>query len=230
MQKLAIELPRYRLLLHFRAVKKRKSIFDEALVPSVADVKKKYRKGNLLSRYFRHIFEHKNIKKVLGGSFTFVVIATSLVPQNSVLAQGATDEPVIQVQNTLTTEKSVQNPLARFRLNQGFSFFHPGVDLGASIGDPVKPMKDGVVIQAGYENDGYGKTILIEHGHGMTTRYAHLSKINVKEGDKVNLNTTIGLVGVTGHTTGPHLHLEVRIFGLPQNPLNYIAPSNLASL
>ena len=91
-------------------------------------------------------------------------------------------------------------------------------------------MKAGVVIQAGYENDGYGNTILIEHNQGMTTRYAHLSKIEVKEGDKVDLSTTIGLVGISGHTTGPHLHFEVRIFGLPQNPLNYIAPSNLSSL
>lgn len=230
MQKLAIELPKYRLLLHFRAVKKRKSIFDEALVPTLSDVKKKYRKGNLVSRYFRHIFEHKNIKKVLGTSFTFVVIATSFVPQKNVLAQGTTDEPVVQIQNTLITEKSVQNPLTHFRLNQGFSFFHPGVDLGAEIGDPIKPMKAGVVVQSGYENDGYGNTILIEHNQGMTTRYAHLSKIEVKEGDKVDLSTTIGLVGISGHTTGPHLHFEVRIFGLPQNPLNYIAPSNLSNL
>lgn len=230
MQKLAIELPKYRIVLHLRAIKKRKSIFEEALVPRVADVKKKYRKGNLMSRYFRHIFEHKSIKKVLSGSFTFVVIATSLVPQTNTLTQGIAEEPIVQVQNTLVTEKSAQNPLANFKLNQSFSFFHPGVDLAAEIGDTIKPMKAGVVIQTKYEKDGYGNTILIAHNQGMTTRYAHLSKIEVKEGDKVDLNTTIGLVGITGRTTGPHLHLEVRTFGLPQNPLNYIAPSNLSNL
>ena len=83
-------------------------------------------------------------------------------------------------------------------------------------------MKAGVVVEAGYEDDGYGNTILIDHGHGLTTRYAHLSKINVSVGQTVTTDTTIGLVGITGHTTGPHLHFEVRQDGVAQNPLNYI--------
>lgn len=227
MKKLKIELPKHRVILNFRVVKRRKSIFDEALIPSVSDVKKKYRKGNLLSRYFRHIFEHKNIKKALGTGFALIVIATTFVPQKPVLAQGTEDAPIVQVQNTLVTEKSNQPPLSQFKLNQGFSFFHPGVDLGAEIGDPIKPMKSGRVVESGYENGGYGNTIVIDHGQGLTTRYAHLSKIFVKAGGSVNDDTVIGLVGITGNTTGPHLHFEVRIFGLPQNPLTYIAPSNL---
>jgi murein DD-endopeptidase MepM/ murein hydrolase activator NlpD len=150
------------------------------------------------------------------------------VPQKSTFAQSDTDttRPVIQIENTLTTKKTIQNPLKNFELNQGFSILHPGIDLGAKIGEPVRAMRPGVVIQVEYESGGYGNTVLIEHEQGMTTRYAHLSKIMVKKGERVDLNTIIGLVGVSGRSTGPHLHLEVRVFGLLQDPLNYIAPTN----
>lgn len=230
MRKITIELPKYRLILHFRAVKKRKSIFDEVLIPTVSDVKRKYRKGNLVSRYFRHVFEHKKINRILRTSFAFVAIISSFVPQNNVFAQETNNISVLQIENTLTTQKSIQNPLDKLKINQGFSFFHPGIDLGAEIGDPIRPMKTGYVIEAKYDTNGYGNTVLINHGLGMTTRYAHLSKINVHKGDKVDMNTIIGLVGTSGHSTGPHLHFEIRIFELPQNPLNYIAPTNSSNL
>lgn len=222
MQKLSIELPKHRLLLHFRVIKRRKSLVDEALIPTIKDVKKKYRKGTLLSRYFRHVFEHKSIKKVFGTGFALAIIGTSFVPQNTVLAQGSTEDTVVQIQNTLTTEKGIQLPLANYKLNQGFNFFHPGVDLGAEVGDPIKPIKAGVIIEAGWSIFGYGNTILIDHGQGLTSRYAHLSKIEVKVGDKITTNIEIGQVGVSGHTTGSHLHLEVHQNGIPINPLSVI--------
>lgn len=191
-------------------------------MPTVSEVKKKYRKGNLVSRYFRHIFEHKHIKKVLGTGFAMAVIATSFTPQKAVSAQGIADDPIVQVQNTLVTEKGIQLPLAKYVLNQGFGFFHPGVDLGAEVGDPVKPVKNGKVIEAGWSIFGYGNTILIDHGEGLSSRYAHLSKIEVKSGDGVTTNTEIGKVGVSGRSTGPHLHLEIHQNGIPINPLTVI--------
>ena len=69
---------------------------------------------------------------------------------------------------------------------------------------------------------GYGNIIHIRHGNGMETRYAHLSKINFKVGQKVTAGQAIGRVGSTGTATGPHLHFEVRINGVAKNPLNYI--------
>lgn len=227
MRKFNLELPKFRLELHMRLVKRRKPLVSEPLIPSVKVVNKKYRKGTLVGKVVRHVSEHKSARKVFAANLAVLIVASTALPifkTTDVLAdtQTQTDEVIIQTQNTLQTQKTIQLPLSYFKLNQSFSFFHPGVDLGANVGDPIKPMKSGSVIEAGYTNDGYGNTILIDHGLGMTTRYAHLSKINVKVGEKVTTDAIIGSVGITGHTTGPHLHFEVRIYGVPQNPLNYI--------
>ena len=139
-----------------------------------------------------------------------------------------TNSAVIQTVSTpLDTEKTIVYPVPLpVRINQSFSAFHPGIDLGAEIGDPIKAFKAGKVVEADYVDDGYGNTVLIDHGQGITSRYAHLSQIEVKAGDSVTTDTEIGKVGVTGHSTGPHLHFEVRIDGVAQNPCSYITCSN----
>jgi murein DD-endopeptidase MepM/ murein hydrolase activator NlpD len=98
---------------------------------------------------------------------------------------------------------------------------HEGVDFGAPFGTPVYATGEGVVESAG-PWDRYGLTIDIDHGNGVTTRYAHLSRIKVKEGQKVTRNTVIGLLGNSGRSTGAHLHYEVRLSDTPQNPLKFI--------
>lgn len=223
MKKLHIELPKYRLVLNLKMVKRRKSLFDEALIPTVSDVKKKYRKGSLVGRYFRHVFEHKGIKRAISGGIIAVVILTSFFPpKSSVLAQGNPEEISLEAQTQLTTQKSVQLPLQTYKINQGYSLFHPAVDLGANLGASIEPIKAGEVTEAEFESGGYGNTIVINHGKGLTSRYAHLSKIDVKVGDEVTTNTEIGNVGITGHSTGPHLHLEIRQNGIPLNPLSVL--------
>ena len=99
---------------------------------------------------------------------------------------------------------------------------HEGIDLGAPHGTPIFATGDGVVEFAG-PWDGYGLTVEVNHGNGVTTRYAHLSRIKVKEGQKVSQSTVIGLLGNTGRSTGPHLHYEVRVSDTPKNPLKFIA-------
>lgn len=98
--------------------------------------------------------------------------------------------------------------------------FHEGLDFAASMGTPVYATADGVVESAGTRNE-YGNCVDISHGYDYVTRYAHLSKILVKNGQKVKRGDQIGLVGSTGKSTGPHLHYEVRYKGEAQNPVNY---------
>jgi murein DD-endopeptidase MepM/ murein hydrolase activator NlpD len=98
--------------------------------------------------------------------------------------------------------------------------FHSGIDIGAPYGAPIYAAEAGKVILASYY-DGYGNCIIIDHGDGVSTLYAHCSSIIVKVGQYVSKGQIIGYVGSTGNSTGPHLHFEVRIKGNPVNPLNY---------
>jgi murein DD-endopeptidase MepM/ murein hydrolase activator NlpD len=98
---------------------------------------------------------------------------------------------------------------------------HDGWDIGARLGSNVRVTADGIVVVAGREH-GYGKLVEIDHGYGIVTRYGHNSKNIVKVGDRVQRGQKIALVGSTGRSTGPHLHYEVRLHGVPVNPKNYI--------
>lgn len=104
---------------------------------------------------------------------------------------------------------------------------HTGVDISAQVGTPVKATADGVVVQAEWSN-GYGRMVVIDHGNGLQTRYAHLSEFEVVAGQEVRRGDVIALSGVSGRTTGPHLHYEVRLQGTPVNPYPYLAKSDVA--
>jgi murein DD-endopeptidase MepM/ murein hydrolase activator NlpD len=95
---------------------------------------------------------------------------------------------------------------------------HNGVDYGAPTGTPVRTIGDGVVEFAGWQN-GYGNVIHIKHSNERSTVYAHLSRIDVAKGQRVEQGMTIGAVGQTGWATGPHLHFEVKIDGQQLDPL-----------
>lgn len=102
----------------------------------------------------------------------------------------------------------------------GQNRMHNGVDMDGAMGDRIKAAKAGTVILAGVKG-GYGNTVMIDHGGGMVTLYAHQSQLGVSVGDKVSTGQVIGYVGSTGQSTGPHLHFEVRIGGNPTNPMSY---------
>jgi murein DD-endopeptidase MepM/ murein hydrolase activator NlpD len=99
--------------------------------------------------------------------------------------------------------------------------FHSGIDIAAPYGTLIKAADGGQVVQAGYFG-GYGYSVMVYHGGGFATWYAHLSSIRVSVGQFVERGQVIGLVGSTGWSTGPHLHFEVRINGAAQNPLAYL--------
>jgi len=103
----------------------------------------------------------------------------------------------------------------------GEGAFHSGVDIASSYGQSVIAPADGVVIFADFLG-GYGRAIVIDHGHGITTRYGHLANFAVTPGQQVNRGDTIGYVGLSGRSTGPHLHYEVRINDTPVNPHKYL--------
>ena len=122
----------------------------------------------------------------------------------------------------------LSSPLEFSRVTSGFAMrMHPilntwkqhnGVDYGAPSGTPVRTIGDGVVEFAGWQN-GYGNVVHIKHGNELSTVYAHLSRLDVAKGAKVEQGETIGAVGQTGWATGPHLHFEVKIDGIQQDPL-----------
>ena len=98
---------------------------------------------------------------------------------------------------------------------------HEGMDIATSLGTAVRAPADGTVVFAGIEG-GYGHVLVLDHGYGLKTRYGHLSRIDVKIGDKVHRGDLIAAVGNTGRSTGPHLHYEVRVNGIPDNPRKFI--------
>jgi murein DD-endopeptidase MepM/ murein hydrolase activator NlpD len=103
----------------------------------------------------------------------------------------------------------------------GEGAFHSGVDIGSSYGQQVIAPADGVVTFADFQG-GYGKAVMLDHGHGISTRYGHLSGYSVTPGQHIHRGDVIGYVGLSGRSTGPHLHYEVRINDTPVNPYKYL--------
>lgn len=100
------------------------------------------------------------------------------------------------------------------------SKFHEGMDFSASTGTPIYATGNGTVTKAGWQS-GYGRVVVINHGYGYETLYAHMNKIDVRKGQRVVRGEVIGEVGNTGKSTGPHLHYEVHVKGRVVNPVNY---------
>lgn len=133
---------------------------------------------------------------------------------------------VLKITPTILPVKGI--PTAGFGMrkdpfSQGVEF-HTGIDISCPSGRPVYATADGIVVEAKFTG-GLGKCILIFHGLGISTKYGHLSKIVVKEGQKIKRGTLVGYTGSTGRSTGPHLHYEVLLNGKPVNPLEYILES-----
>jgi murein DD-endopeptidase MepM/ murein hydrolase activator NlpD len=107
-------------------------------------------------------------------------------------------------------------------LSQRYWSGHLGIDIAGRPGTPIRAADDGYVVMAGRDTWGYGNQVVIDHGNGYWTRYAHLQKISVKAGDVVKKQQQIGTMGSTGRSTGPHLHFEVIQGGVRRNPQGFL--------
>jgi murein DD-endopeptidase MepM/ murein hydrolase activator NlpD len=146
------------------------------------------------------------------------------------------EQGVLQLWETLSERQSLVNATPNIKPARGwftsrFSYridpfngrpeMHAGLDIAAPPGTPVYAPADGVVSYVGFES-GYGRIVSIDHGYGVVTRYGHNSRVFVEQGQKVTRRDVISAIGSTGRSSGPHVHYEVRVNGVPVDPENYI--------
>ncbi len=182
------------------------------------------RRGNKISRFFRHIFEHKHAKRVLPMYAAALIATSAYMPASTPSVSAAESAPVSAHMQTVLTEtlKGVRYPVNTISITQNYSFFHPGLDLDGTTGDPIYPMMSGKIELIEHSKLGYGLSIIVNHGNGYASRYAHLSKVEVTEGQEVTNNIEIAKMGSTGHSTGDHLHFEVYEYGKTINPMTIL--------
>lgn len=217
----SVNLPTKRRL-DITLVRRRNDLDNDPLLPDLGKILR-VRKGSRVSRFFRHIFEHKKTKKLLGTNLAAIIIASSILPNSAILANN--DDQVSlagSTQTPLTTQNGVQYPLKSVKISQGYKFYHPGIDLDGITGDAIYPIMAGRVEAVQYSKYAYGNAVLINHGNEITSLYSHLSKILVANKQDVDINTVLGEVGATGRASGDHLHLEIRDHNYPISPFSVL--------
>ncbi len=158
-------------------------------------------------------------------SFTDTLETIARNPQTSMTSLAthagvpSSDAPFAQVLNGPATISSPFG-LRKHPIHQDYRK-HYGIDLMALPNTPITPIRSGTVVFSGWKS-GHGNTIIVQHDNGLETQYSHAAKRLVRTGDHVSANSIVGLVGDTGQTTGPHLHMEVKANGRPVNPLPYL--------
>ena len=181
-----------------------------------------------------------NIKKGEGGAYMPLDIKIESKELTDKLS--STFETLDTLVNYKNSIKNVPlgAPVYRYQLSSNFGARsdpfkkhlakHKGLDMRSALGSRISAMAGGKVISAGYQKNGYGNIVEIDHGNGFSTKYAHLNKIYVKKGEQVKFNQAIGEVGRTGRATGNHLHYEVLYRGANVNPLTFVNLKNQNSL
>lgn len=183
---------------------------------------RKRKKSQLFSRLIRPVFEnHRRIRLVVGAQLAAsIIFVSSLGP---IGGEANLDQPEIAVLNEQTvqvlTETTFRFPLeTNAGISQGFHRFHPGIDIQSPRGSSIYPIANGKVVEVEIGRFGFGHKVVVEHQNGLTSLYAHMDEVNVREGDEVTKETVLGKVGLTGWTTGPHLHLEIHTQNGALNP------------
>ena len=164
------------------------------------------------SQYFRQVFEFKRIRQIVGLLVVTSVFSVAVIPNYLINTQTIIDQNFSHIETStevIKTERSIHLPVENFTITQGYHLFHPGIDLAATKGSPVYPIMAGIVEEVGHSKFALGNSVIVNHGSGLKSLYAHLSKTEVKAGETVAKDSIVGLIGSTGWSTGPHLHFQV---------------------
>jgi murein DD-endopeptidase MepM/ murein hydrolase activator NlpD len=158
-----------------------------------------------------------------------LAVGQVLVIPDGIMPKVRPVEPRTALASVLTPDAGVVSAAGSFvwpaagHISQGYRFYHKAIDIANRGGGPILAADSGRVVIAGWpSNEGYGNRVLIDHGNGYSTLYAHLSRVSVTAGQSVNRGDKIGDMGSTGRSTGTHLHFEIRAGGALQNPLNFL--------
>ncbi len=172
-----------------------------------------------LSRVIRPFFERKKIKSALGGLFSMTSLASGLffLQGDTTLIEASftpvTEEMIIETKHGISSVVP-----AMTGISQEYHQAHPGIDITAPLGSKILPLMKGTVSLVATTGSGYGRWVEVDHGEKLVSRYAHMGKIQIEEGETVEVDTVLGEVGLTGWTTGPHVHMELMQNGRQINP------------
>ncbi len=184
-------------------------------------------RSNPFSFALRPLASHQHLRSIVGVVIVATVVgvcAWNPIPSFAGDNTGGTFTVNVLPEGevTITTTETIVVPVKYNYISQTFWAFHPGIDMAGRLGEPVHPMMNGKVIKVLRQKWDYGNHIIVAHANGLESLYAHLSKIEVVEGQDVTTATEIGLLGSTGRSTGPHLHFEIHESGRAINPKTFL--------
>lgn len=180
-----------------------------------------------ISRVGRKVFENKQTNTALGVILALAAVLAGILSSPI----SAFDNPQTAIETLdLKSRSSVKTkplelklPVERGYISQGFRLYHPAIDIAADFGTPIYPVTEGIVEKVGFDFAGLGRIVVINHGSGFKSLYAHLKSMEVEVGQEVDEQTVIGFVGLTGRTSGAHLHLEFHENGKYLNPALFLS-------
>lgn len=176
------------------------------------------------SKFFRKVFEFSRIKEAVGILVVISVLTMAMLPSSIAAVQTTIDKNQAKIEvevEIIRTQRSIRLPIDSYRLTQGYHFLHQALDFAGVKGSPIYSVMEGKVEEVKHGHFGYGNFVVVNHGDGSKSLYAHLSKIGVTEGEAVTNESIVGLLGSTGWSTGPHLHFQLWIDNKLVNPKTF---------
>src|SRR3990172_6140731 len=192
-------------------------------------LKKPVKKALQMALRFGVKLKRKGVRKLIVQTLSFVQFHLSIRPRAGLILRAI---PTLAVAFILASQAVayLEPKKAEIKINghltQGYRAYHPAYDIATALGSPIRPLGAGRVEFAGSVTGGKGNIVIVDHGDGLKSLYAHMGNIHVGVGNEVNPETPLGTVGMTGRTTGPHVHLEIYDKGVAVNPSSILPDAN----